>query len=276
MKTIFIDIDGTLLNSESAASERTKSVLNKLKEQGINGYICTGRSRLSSKPVVDEVNPCRYLITATGSDIYDLQEQKVIYQKLMNHKSVTKICEIVKKYDLSSWFQNGYNSYTTKIEERNKKSELIPDDHSTFFRDHPVTQIVLLHKDLENMRRARKEILKCKGIEFVCQSETFINPNIPYRPEKHDAFLNITAKKQSKGNAVRTLCRKLKIRIRDVICVGDSANDTSMLKVAGTGVAMGNAPDNVKRYANLVIKSNDEDGLADFLEETFLKEKEHE
>ena len=52
---------------------------------------------------------------------------------------------------------------------------------------------------------------------------------------------------------------------------GDDLADMGMLKMCGIGVAMGNAVDEVKAMADIVIGTNDEDGIADFLEERFLR-----
>ena len=58
--------------------------------------------------------------------------------------------------------------------------------------------------------------------------------------------------------------------LKDVICIGDSQNDISMLEIAGKSVVMGNAKNEIKNYADFIALSNDEDGVARFLEQEFL------
>ena len=65
----------------------------------------------------------------------------------------------------------------------------------------------------------------------------------------------------SKGNAIQRLAQDLGIAMSEVIAFGDSINDISMLEVAGQGIAMDNARDEVKRVADRTTLSNDEDGI---------------
>ena len=80
-------------------------------------------------------------------------------------------------------------------------------------------------------------------------------------------FLN---KDCGKGFAIANLCNILNIDINHVVSFGDAPNDVDMIKMCGTGVAMGNAYDEIKEIANFVTKNNDEDGVAYFLEQ-YLK-----
>ena len=74
----------------------------------------------------------------------------------------------------------------------------------------------------------------------------------------------------SKGEAVKILCDKLNVNLKDTICIGDSQNDISMLEIAGKSVVMKNAKNEIKKYADVITLSNDEDGVARFLEQEFL------
>ncbi|WP_311492006.1 HAD hydrolase family protein, partial [uncultured Anaerococcus sp.] len=78
----------------------------------------------------------------------------------------------------------------------------------------------------------------------------------------------------SKGSSILEACKIFGIDKEDVIVFGDEMNDMSMFEVAGTGVAMGNAVDPIKKLAAYVTKSNNEDGIAFYLE-NFLLNKEN-
>ena len=70
----------------------------------------------------------------------------------------------------------------------------------------------------------------------------------------------------NKGQGIRDICRTLGISPEEVISFGDAANDIPMLLAAGTGIAMGNAAEDVKAAADYVTATNDEDGIAAALE----------
>ena len=73
----------------------------------------------------------------------------------------------------------------------------------------------------------------------------------------------VNARGATKGAALLFLCGQLGIRREDCMALGDGTNDTSMIEAAGIGVAMGNAAPEVKAAANVITKTNEEDGLAE-------------
>ena len=74
--------------------------------------------------------------------------------------------------------------------------------------------------------------------------------------------MEITHPDAQKGIALEALCALLDIPLENTMAMGDSGNDESMLKMAGLGIAMGNAPDFIKAAADAVTESNDLDGAA--------------
>ena len=77
----------------------------------------------------------------------------------------------------------------------------------------------------------------------------------------------------NKAKGLKTVCEKLHITMDDVMAVGDSLNDISMIKEAGFGVAMGNAQDIVKKAADAVTSSNEENGVAQAIRKYALKKE---
>ena len=80
-------------------------------------------------------------------------------------------------------------------------------------------------------------------------------------------WYKFTKKEATKENAILKACEICGIALEDVTAFGDDAPDIGMLKLCGTGVAMGNALDAVKEAADVVIGSNDEDGIAEYLDQ---------
>ena len=82
--------------------------------------------------------------------------------------------------------------------------------------------------------------------------------------------LELNHKMATKGNALRFLARHLGVSERDTIAFGDSSNDLAMLQTAGVGVAMGNAAPAVRAMCKAVTDTNENDGVAVYLEEHVL------
>ena len=105
---------------------------------------------------------------------------------------------------------------------------------------------ILLDDNRENILKMNNQIKKLKGIEVV--SSSILN-------------LEIMEEGTSKGKAAANLAKYLDIDIQQVAAIGDNENDLSMIKIAGLGIAMGNATDEVKKQAKRVTASNNEDGV---------------
>ena len=84
-------------------------------------------------------------------------------------------------------------------------------------------------------------------------------------------FLEFTEAGVTKGTSLNQLIQKLGIKREEVIAMGDSYNDQAMIEFAGLGVAMGNAPDDIKEIANYVTDTNMNDGVAKVVEKFVLK-----
>ena len=86
-------------------------------------------------------------------------------------------------------------------------------------------------------------------------------------------FIQVVGKKARKNIALRKMAKFLKIPKGRLVAVGDNYNDLDMIECADIGVAMGNAPDEIKRMASVVVASNNHSGLADVVDEIILSGK---
>ena len=84
-------------------------------------------------------------------------------------------------------------------------------------------------------------------------------------------FVEIVHKKANKRNALENIALKFNVKREEIIAIGDNFNDMDMIEYAGLGVAMANAPDYLKKAADFVTNSNDEDGVRHVLEKFILK-----
>ena len=123
--------------------------------------------------------------------------------------------------------------------------------------------IEILEKDAEVHK------IMCMGEpEKIAEIENILKVKYPelsvYRSK--DTYLEIMDGKTLKSNAVKVLCEIKNISIEETISFGDNFNDIDMLTATGMGVAMGNAPDEVKKYADKITLDNDSEGLLHMLE----------
>ena len=105
-KLMAIDLDGTLLNSFGEVSEGTKLALQNARAQGTEVVLASGRPVSSTKTLALELGVDNYLISGNGSVVYDIQQDKIIYDKFLTKEQVL---EIVKLCEENSFY---YNIYT--------------------------------------------------------------------------------------------------------------------------------------------------------------------
>ena len=89
-----------------------------------------------------------------------------------------------------------------------------------------------------------------------------------YRSEEF--FLEVMPKNVSKADTLDAMLEKIGVKLENTICCGDGFNDISMIKYAAVGVAMANAKDEVKKAADFITLSNDEDGLVTVIDKFIL------
>lgn len=110
-------------------------------------------------------------------------------------------------------------------------------------------------------------IEKIENVEIKQEIKSFGDNNTS---KKESMYYFIGNKEACKGNAIKAFCEILLIDLKDTVAIGDDFNDISMFKVVGHSVVMGNATDEVKKCADEITLSNEDDGVAVFLENLFV------
>ena len=105
-KTIFVDLDGTLLNKYGIVTEETKEEIKQTIKKGNEVIIASGRPIDSIKTIAKEIGSENYFIAGNGSLIYDIKKDEIIYEKFLSKQ---KVLEIAKICEENSIF---YNIYT--------------------------------------------------------------------------------------------------------------------------------------------------------------------
>lgn len=251
-KMILTDLDHTLLRSDGSISAYTKQILKKCQNCGILIVIATARNWIGAERYIEEIQP-DYEITTDGTLIHqcgkqiyscsmDINDANQIIQDLMEHDPNTEMTVAVGR--LVFW-----NSY--HISESEKL-------HKAVFNDYKKPLSGQINKILAQLFDSNTAVKIAKKNHCRLQS---------YRGENWYAFL---PEKSGKIQAILELTKSLDISLSDIVSFGDDIGDMEMLKICGTGVAVSNAVMDVKAVADCVTLSNDEDGVADWVEKNIL------
>lgn len=259
VKIVFIDLDGTLKDSNQKISIRNKKIFEKLADKGIQVVFTTGRPLPYTMSLSKQFSASNYIISSNGGEIYNYGNKKVLYQSVLPKDVVIKLGELMQKYDMFFIANCFLKAYTNKdFGDPGKKVVESIDD----ILDEKISQLIVESYDVEMMKLFRRDINEMTNIKISNKSR---NPNNTNKI----LFYDITCSDVSKGNAVKMLCDYLKIDVKNAMAIGDSDNDIEMLQTVGVKVAMSNASDNLKQVANMTTCSNDEEGVAVILEKLY-------
>lgn len=276
IKLIALDLDGTLFTTQGTISSHTIDVLNRAKNAGIEVIISTGRPFCGLPFEQISQTSIRYAITANGAAVYEIAEKNCLFENPMNPEMTIPILNYLLSKDIHmDAFIHG-DGFSPSDRLSIAKKLIIPDslkkyiintrtrvdDFAGFIQKNrlPIQKMTLNFSALPDGtlkdREDVKKYLLSTGILTVV-SGGYHN-------------LEFTKAGVTKGSALTQLAEKLQIPIAQTMAVGDTENDLSILKAAGLGVAMGNAPADIKAAADAVTCSNDEDGVAFAIEKYAL------
>jgi len=262
-KVVFIDLDDTLFNSDLQVSETTKESLAGANARGFECVIASGRTRSYIGDRLEDFPKMRYAISGNGAEAYDFVENKILFQSMMDADAVMKLWNLAVEHDVRVVLAIDDEVYVNKT--KRSGENVIDKLTSEFLDEHKITQVTISGPDFEIIRNLRPEIEAVPNIKIANQNKSLVDPSIPLKPGG-SIYYNIVSPECSKGNAVKKFCEIFNIAKENTIAIGDDHNDVSMFEEVGTKVVVANALPNVLEMADLVIGSNDDDGVAKFLD----------
>lgn len=271
IRMIGVDLDGTLLNSEKQLTAYTREVLKKAIEQEVAVVVATGRPFSGVPDELKHFPGIRYALTANGARILDMQKQKVVYENLLSVESSEKVIDILRKYHaIHEFFVDGVG-YMNEDGLKNVYA-YFEDPHMAEYLQS--TRIPV--KDVkEKLQTMKCEVDKLQGIfrnqkdkeEALEELNTLSGIVVTAAMDNN---LEINKEGTNKGLGLLQLGKSLGISREEIMACGDGGNDVEMLKEVGFAVAMANGSDPVKKAADFVTVSNDEDGVAKAIERFVL------
>lgn len=263
IRLIALDMDGTTFNSRKEITNRTRRTIAEAVERGIQVFPATGRPKSYLPQEIMSIPGVHYASTSNGASIIDMNKEEPLYEDLIPAERMPDIIRRIKDLPvIIELFYKGacYCDRSTLpvieqiLQERpsvqNGQAPEIYEDgiFDRLLQDpFPVEKVHLIFSDL----KIRKEIM-----DFY-QKENILDVTSAFAEN-----LELTSKTATKSNALLRLARILGISQEETMAIGDSFNDLDMLGAAGTSVAMGNAEPEIKETADLITKTNDEDGVA--------------
>lgn len=243
-KLLALDMDGTLLNDNHEITLETSKWIHKAMDAGIHVCLSTGRAASSALPYGQELGLETPMVTVNGSEVWK-SPRELHRRTLLDPDNIRKMHQLAIDKDVWFW------AYSV---------ERLYNRDNWLNEDQPLEQVEWLKFGYNTPNdELRHDILmtlqNMGGLE--------ISNSSPYNLEINPLGIN-------KATGIAEVCKLLNIDMSEVVAVGDSLNDLAVIQAVGLGVAMGNAQDTVKEEANLVVASNNDDGIVEVIRDHIL------
>ena len=285
---VAIDLDGTMLNSYGIVTENTKNTIKKVIENGAEVIIASGRPIDSIKSIAKEIGSENYFIAGNGALIYDIKNDKIIYEKYMSKLKVLEIIKICEENSIS------YNVYTDKTilatslkynvlyyykenlkKEESKKTNIniVKDmyEYVKNMQEDKFLKITICDDNKTVFNSIMKKIKRVEEIEVLDvshMSRKMIRQGTEEIPIEY-YYTEISLANVDKWNAIEFLIKKLNIETEKVMTIGDNINDKKMIENAGLGIAMKGSTPVVTNVADDIAESNNEEGVTKILQKYY-------
>lgn len=268
MKTLYIsDLDGTLLDRRARLSERSQRIIRELVHNGMLFSVATARSQ-SAVSILSQLDIAVPSVHLNGVLMYDYRCRRYIDCVPMDTEAAREIIKILKSFDRMSFVYKFDSDCGINVEFERLSNDVERDffearknnDYKSF---RQTSRISVSEEDrviyftmvdrYERLLPIYNEISKVSGAKATLYRDNYTEM----------FFLEVFSSKATKAAGVLKL--KEILEADRVVAFGDNLNDIEMLRVSDFGIAVGDAVDEVKQNADLVIGNSYEDGVAEYL-----------
>jgi Cof subfamily protein (haloacid dehalogenase superfamily) len=264
-KLIATDMDGTLFNEKSIISPYSREVLRAAHQKGYKIVIATGRHHDDARRIVEDgLGIDAYKISANGASIYTPNDIRIAYNPI-EEDLVCKLTSLKTPAEVYIHLYMGDKWYCDKDDVDSRIHQAMSGfmydvvDYKTFDSFHDCTKMCFIARDAE-------------GIEYMERTvEEMKDPRLSFFFTMARCF-EAMDHKADKALALSEILKVENIDASEVVAFGDGMNDLNMLKLAGKGLVMGNAVEELKNSlpGNQIIGLNSQDSVARYIETHLL------
>lgn len=266
LKLLVLDLDGTLTNAKKEITPRTRETLLRAQERGVRLVLASGRPTCGIEPLARDLRMARYggyIMAFNGAHIMECATGRVLHDQPLDPALVPPLYEAARQAGMHILTYQGEIIAATSAED-----EYVL--HEAFINRLPVVE----YPDF--LTQVRHPINKCLIVGHpeplhaleLCLAARLEGRMSLYRSA--DFFLECVPLGVDKAQSLARLLPQLGLEREEVIACGDGHNDLSMIRYAGLGVAMANACPEVLAAAGHVTASNEDDGVAQAVEQFIL------
>ena len=262
---VVCDLDGTLVDSDKTLRPATIAAVARLRDAGIGFAVISARPRSGMMPIIGALSLHGEQAAFNGGTIFR-DDGTVVARHTVDQAVVRGMFELTTSETVAPWLFADDRWYARseigpRVDRERKAScqvPLVTSDFTWLYGN--VDKLTFVSDDEPLLRRLSDEAAeRFDDCATIAQSQTY--------------YLDVTPLAGNKGDGMRALAASRDVPLDRVVAIGDQANDLAMLEQAGFGIAMGNATDIIKQRADAVTAGNDDDGVAQAINDIILKER---
>lgn len=270
IKLIAVDLDGTLLNTDHQLSERNENALKSALAKGVKLILATGKSFIAASHLVERLGLQTPTICSQGTAVYNA-DGSLRTQLTLDPGMTRRVITFAEDRGFYLALYAGKRILVRQMHSR--MTEL-----TEAYHEPRPESVGSLQAALDNMP-ANKLIAVLPGdarriTALRWQLSMQINGTGRLLQAGVSDMLEVLPPNASKGMMLKSLLKEMNLSASQVLACGDAENDVEMLELAGIGVAVSNASDHVKQVADVVVGTNDQDGVAEAIERFVLNGEE--
>ncbi len=265
IRLIAVDLDGTLLNSAHELTPRTETALRAAMARGVQVVLATGKTRPSALHIIAQLGLTTPGIFSQGLAVYN-SDGTLRHQTALDPAIARRVITFAEDRGFTAVAYAGERllvrvrtGRTAMLTEYGEPEAEPVGPLQNILDTTAVNKLVLI--DVDDVRRVRA--LRWQLSMQLDGTARLVQANVPQMVE-------VLPPGASKGTALKTLLREFNLDARHVLALGDGENDIEMVRLAGIGVAMGNADPHLTAVADHVVATNDNDGVAEAVERFVL------
>lgn len=270
-KMLALDIDGTVLNSDSELSTRTKTAILNAKKQGVKVVLATGRRLTNTLPLIKSLGLTELMAVHNGAVVYDPALGQTVWQQGIELNLAQSILDKLEALSLNYIVYTGESAGERVIAPEGKWRE--PEDLLAHYLGEDAEFINPVVLDTPPVRISLIDHWqKVDPLYAQLLAEYKDKLNIMLFGAKRDTWrgVEVLPLHANKSTGVAYVAERLGFSAGEVVAIGDNINDVEMITWAGLGIAMENGSEVLKKKAKRIAKPHDEDGVALIVEELFL------
>lgn len=247
-KIVALDIDGTLLDSKGQISQKNIEMIHRLRKAGIQVILATGRYYMQTERIINTLGFDGILVSNDGAVTIKADTKQILSEYYFAIEDVAHTIRYCREKKIHFSICTAFDYYVETMDD---------------FQREQCERYETTYTMVEDVFALNQKVMK-----FTVSDNHFTNGWQQFEYPEHlrkradaEHFKEIVHRDTYKTNAIKNVLALLDLQSSDMIAIGDYHNDIDMIEFAGMGIAMENAPDEVKSKANDVTLSNDEDGV---------------